>query len=232
MRQLISLFFLTIIMLFPQASVLADGLVIEKKAVIFLFDVSQSIGKSDRENYFKNFKQVLSGLSEGDEFVVLKIGEGSQLLRPISTGVIPSKEKGVTEGYYENEKKKILHKAIKLSGALLINSNDKKTSIISAFMAANDYFADKPEAKKIVFLFSDMVEESSLLNMKTGREFPVKKYINLTPNNLRGSKFYIVGVNSSEKDFEKIKRFWTAFIEQSEAKVAYYQYSLTNFTFK
>jgi hypothetical protein len=69
-------------------------------------------------------------MAPGDRFVALKIGEESQLLRPVSSGVIPVKEKGVTAGYYERAKRKVLKDVAQQTGNLLLTARDKKTSII------------------------------------------------------------------------------------------------------
>lgn len=204
----------------------------QKHSVVFLFDVSDSIKKEDRSVYFQNFQMVLKELGEGDDFVVLKIGENSQLLKPISSGLIPIMEKGVTTGFYENEKKRVSMQALKQVGNLLNKSQDKKTSIISSIIAVNDYFTDKNSEYKCIILFSDMVEESALLNMKRSSDYPIKKYIKLNPNSVDGARVYVLGVNSGEKSFQNVKQFWTSFFAQYGAKVVYYQNSLTNFSFK
>ncbi len=204
---------------------------ISKRQVVFLFDVSDSIDKKDRESYFANFQQILRAMTGGDEFVVLKIGENSQLLKPIVEGVLPVKERGTTSGYYENERNKVLNGTIRQVGTFLNDTLDHRTSIISSLIAVNDFLANTGAKKKYVFIFSDMVEASSFLNMERGREFPVKRYIDINPNNLEGSQVYIVGVNTGEQHFEKAKQFWMAFLDQYQAKVVYYQYSLARFSF-
>lgn len=218
-------------MLFLSQTVLSEEISTSgKHSAVFLFDVSESVKKSDRENYFNNLQQVLNSLSPGDDFIALKIGKDSQLLKPIASGTLPVREKGMASGYYESEKKKVVNGAIVSVGKFLKNTTDERTSIISSFVAANDYLAGRKGTRKYIFVCSDMMEASSFLNMELGGEFAVKKYIHLDPNNMEGAGVYVLGVNTGEKSFEKVKKFWTGFLNQYNAKIVYYQYSLTNFT--
>ncbi len=216
-----------------------------------MFDLSETTNtKQIREKYLNDFKSILKSLTYGDAIEAALITEKSLSEMNLSVDYeFKQFNPGTDNTLMINAKRKIAASVlqtkkdsiIKVVDSLLFKPKRKimRTEIIASLGVADRIFKTFSQNRKILIIFSDMIEESSYANFQ--RNQINKKWINsfilkqrkdnLLPD-LKNVKVYVVGASaSSTKKYNQIKNFWFKYFKASNAvlKPERYGAALINF---
>ena len=209
------------------------------KIVCVLFDLSETTNtKQIREKYLEDFNSILKSLTYGDAIAAALITEKSLSEMDLSmnyefeqfnpgtdnTMIINAKRK-IAASLLQTKKDSI----IKVVDTILLKPKRKImwTEIIASLGVAERIFKTFPQDRKILIIFSDMIEESSFANFQRKQinknwinSFILKqKKENFLPD-LKNVKVYVVGAQaSSTKKYNNIKKFWFSFFKETGAKL-------------
>lgn len=217
------------------------------RVIIALFDLSESTAAQDmRSAYFKGFSKIVDSLEQGDILYGACITEKSiqQLELPIQFEYPVFKPttdniqiKPVEEEEFNKkvslEKEKLLQEAEKILFGSEGRPKILKTDIMSSFILAANVLNRYPGRKKLIVVFSDMIEDSERYNFER---------INLTDQKIKeildreeklgnipeltGVKIYVVGAQAkSLEKYNSIKKFWTEYFKVTGAELADYSSS-------
>jgi len=209
------------------------------KIISVLFDLSETTNtKQIREKYLEDFKTILKSITFGDAIEAALITERS--LSEMNLSVNYEFEKfnpGTDNSLIINSKRKVAasllqtkkDSIIKVVDSLLFKPKRKImwTEIIASLGVVERIFKTLPQQRKILIIFSDMIEESSFANFQQNQinEKWIDKFIlkqkkaNLLPD-LKNVKVYVVGAQaSSTKKYNGIKNFWIKYFNETGANL-------------
>lgn len=201
------------------------------KVVFCLFDLSRSAaGTATRQKYAESFKRILDNIGGGDAIVAdaitdnplskstFFVNEEFPLFKPGTDN--PPLVKNRREEYEAqlNQKRGAASKAV---SALLDNTSltFNQTKILDAMQLAERVFHTYTRPKKVLVVFSDMIEASNRYNFQRQtldeserqRIIAAEKNQRLLPD-LAGVCVYVVGAAVSDQRtslaFENIESFW------------------------
>jgi hypothetical protein len=214
------------------------------KFVITMFDLSESTAKKDiRTAYVNGFRKVMDSLNQGDILVAACITEKSiQQMQPVVDFKYP-KFKPKTDNILlsQSEKKKFdeevnlsKQEAIKNVEELLLGSDNRpkiiKTDIMSSLALAADMMKRYVELRRILVVFSDMIEDSDNYNFERinltdaviDEIIEKEKKADRIPD-LGGVEIYIIGPQAKNYDkYNSIKKFWSKYFKESKANLVEY----------
>ena len=218
-----------------------------KKLIFVLFDVSGST-ISRREAYNNEFnKLILSSLKSGGRIIADRITDNplAQSSFPVNFKILSYNPLGdETEREDKNQFERDL--ATTTIANLLSSSNRRimRTKIFDSLKLAERVFNSYPEYKKrILVIFSDMIEESDEYNFKRDvlDDSKIKKIIEEQKQsksglpNLTGVRVYITGATATSKGglttdrINAIKNFWISYYSTCGADVIDYGPTLLRF---
>lgn len=204
------------------------------KAIVVLFDVSGST-MSFRKNFLNDFQIILDKVTHGDVIVADKI---TDISIPLSKLIINESMPPFTSPWYESprkmkrkrekanaeltQKKKEIIKKVEDS---ILTERTIYTDIFSLLQIAESVFKTYPKDKKILVIFSDMIqdtpeynfEEEKLTDAKI-REIIEEEKVKRPLPDLTGVKIYIIGVSAktTERYFD-IWKFWVTYFNECNA---------------
>jgi hypothetical protein len=217
---------------------------VENKIVCVLFDLSETTNYYEtRKNYLDNFKIILNTMQGGDAIYTSLITERSVSDITMSlnfefNNVTPKTD---TELFLKIAKKQTdsLFRTIRDSiitsvNMVLLNPPKKinSTEILSSLQIAERVFKSYPQQRKILVVFSDMIEDSKQYNFEndilsdknTLRIINNEKSANLIPD-LANVKIYIVGAfHSNTNKYNRIKDFWLKYFKTTGASLQSHNY--------
>jgi hypothetical protein len=224
---------------------------VEKKIVCVLFDLSETTNNYEtRKNYLDNFKIILNTMQGGDAIYTSLITERSVSDITMSlnfefNNVTPKTD---TELFLKIAKKqtdslfRTIRDSIMASVNMVLFNPPKKinsTEILSSLQIAERVFKTFPKEKKILVIFSDMIEDSKNINFEKENLSAIRieqiinyeKKNNLLPD-LEGAKVYIAGADAKDSErFNKIKKFWLEYFKACNANLESHNYGAALITF-
>jgi hypothetical protein len=224
----ISFFFLSIIFLFLNSCEKK-----EKRCIVAFFDISDST-ISRRNSYFQEFKtKILPKLKEEDRIIVDVISDNplGQARFPINLE-LPFFNFTQNKLIYESELEKIkVNISTTVENMIRPQRIVERTKIFEALQLAIRIFATYEDYdKKILVLFSDMIEDSDIANFEridwqkiTTDELIQKIQTKIKIPEFQGIKVYVVtGVNENnpqrvDRNYNQIKNFWEEYFQKSGA---------------
>lgn len=214
------------------------------RVIMTLFDLSESTATPImRTAYINGFKEIIKSVREGDVLIGASITDKSiqQLALPVMfecpvfkpTTDNPLLRKGEEEEF----KKKLVsakEEQIRTVEELLLGSDGRpkiiKTDILSSLVLASEIFKRYPEKRRILFIFSDMIEDSESYNFeklnlngnKIKEIIEKEKSENRIPN-LTGIRIYVTGAQArSQEKYNSIKKFWIEYLKETGAELVDY----------
>jgi hypothetical protein len=206
--------------------------------ILVFFDASGSTSKTTSDRYFSEFRSAIVGkLAEGDTLTSALINENTRgTFNPF--GTIQIRKKGTLEsptGYGEE----LEEQKIRGLGAVKKRLRESKpaiaTDILSVLGQAKTYFASSGRAgQKVLVIFSDMVEETSALNLsKLKNESQIGPLFNKISKNIPqmpGVDVYAVGaVGNGPHGFVALETFWKKVFSVSGARCKLFDHSISSF---
>ena len=201
------------------------------KIVFVLFDLSESTQlESIRQRYFTDFNKILSKINPGDRIIADFITENpiAQSSFPVNTEFKSFSNFSDNKLIYDKQLK-ITKKAIKDTIHSIVFNLDRKinaTKILESLQLAERVFKIYPKKRKVLVLFSDMIEESSLYNFKrlnlsksTRNRIINQMRSSGTLPDLTGVKVYVVGAGAGAynkmaiKKMAAIQNFWIDYFD-------------------
>ena len=221
------------------------------KVVCVLFDISETTNTPEiRKVYLDKFKSVLKKMHPGDAIEAALITEKSLSELELSIECeFPVIESKANTELFEKEAgirsevmlKLKIDSLLSVADSLLFKPKRKIpfTEIMGSLQVAERVIKSFPQPKKIVVIFSDMIEDSQLYNFN--RESLTDKRINkiisiekgkkLLPD-LKNVKVYIAGAAHPDTDkYNRIRNFWIKYFKETGANLAEHHYGavLINF---
>ena len=221
------------------------------KVVCVLFDLSETTNTPEiRKVYLDKFKSVLKKMHPGDAIEAALITEKSLSELELSIECeFPVIESKANTELFEKEAgirseamlKLKIDSLLSVADSLLFKPKRKIpfTEIMGSLQVAERVIKSFPQPKKIVVIFSDMIEDSQLYNFN--RESLTDKRINkiisiekgkkLLPD-LKNVKVYIAGAAHPDTDkYNRIRNFWIKYFKETGANLAEHHYGavLINF---
>jgi hypothetical protein len=214
----------------------------EGKVVMALFDLSSSTqDDSIRQRYAEDFRRILDGCGAGDILVADTITDN-----PLAQSTFPIND--LFEAFHpgtdnpliarkkeeeHNQKLKDQRDQILARVRSLLNDRSRKitkTKILDAMLLAERVFRTYNCPKKVLVIFSDMVEESDQYNFKrqppteamTEKIIDQEKQAKRMPD-LAGVRVYVIGASagsyqsSSSDQFTRIEHFWQQYVKSAGA---------------
>lgn len=221
------------------------------KVVCVLFDLSETTNTpAIRKTYLGKFKMVLNRMNPGDVIEAALITEKSLSELELSIEcVFPIlKSKSNTELFekkFKEQSDSILN--IKIDSLLIVADSvlfkpKRKilnTEIMGSLQVAERIFKSFTQPRKILVIFSDMIEDSKYYNFErenfTGNRInkiiTAQKEKNLLPD-LKGVKIYVAGASHTNTEkYNRIKNFWFEYFKAAGADTESQNYgaALINF---
>jgi len=240
-KQHIALLLIFFLMIISCKGKVSEG---AGKYVIILFDLSESTAKKDiRTAYVNGFRKVMDSLDQGDILVAACITDKSiQQMEPIIDFRYP-KFKPKTDNILlsQSEKKKFdeevnlaRQEAIRKVEELLLGGDNRpkilKTDIMSSLALAANMMKRNKEERRILVIFSDMIEDSEIYNFEKlnltsaiiNEIIEKEKKADRIPN-LEGVDVYIIGPQAQNYDkYISIKKFWSEYFKEARANLIEY----------
>jgi hypothetical protein len=214
------------------------------KVVFALFDISESV-KSDaiRQKYLESFKRILDKIGAGDVIVADAISDNplGQSSFPINVefptfhtdtdnDLIVRKQRKDFNDQIDKDRKQILEKAQALLGDK--SRRVLKTKILDSMQLAQQVFKTYQRQKKVLVIFSDMIEESDKYNFQkqrvddrlTQRIIGEERQARRLPD-LNGVQVYVVGAGASENQpqssaaYNAVENFWLEYFKAAGANL-------------
>lgn len=214
------------------------------KVVCVLFDLSETTNTQEmRANYLEKFKMILGRMNPGDAIEAALITEKSvselnlsiehtfKKFAPATDNELLIKaQKRIADSLLQAEKELL----IKTADSVLFKPSRKimQTEILSSLQVAERIFNAFPQPRKVLVIFSDMIEESSLANFarrnitdSTVDEIIKKQKENGTFPDLKNVKVYVAGAyHTDTKKFNQIRNFWFRYLEETGADIQKHNY--------
>lgn len=222
---------------------------IQNKIVLVLFDLSESTNKPEiRRAYAENFLVILSRIAHGDALVAGWITErsGAELVLPVNRSfpafapgtdnpLLIQAWKGKADSALGVETQKIHH----LIDSLLQNPSRRvlNTDILSSLDIANRVFRNFAQARKILVIMSDMIEDSPSYNFERENLTPerINRIIDTAKSedripNLQAVRVYVAGASAADiRRLNQIRDFWSTFFQKTGAVLVDYGGALVAF---
>lgn len=214
------------------------------KVILTLFDLSESTARPDiRAAYVKAFKRIIEVLKEGDSLLGACITERSiqQIDLPVEFEhpiFRPSTDNPLLRSGERDEFEKRIssmkEERIKRVDELVIGKEGQpkilKTDIMSSVMLAANILKRYPERRRILVIFSDMIEDSESYNFERLKltDKKIKEIIEKEKNRgmipeLNGVRVYITGAQARTLEmYNSIKKFWTEYFRVTGAELVEY----------
>jgi hypothetical protein len=219
-------------------------LVNEKKVVCILFDLSETTNKPEiRNKYLEKFKMVLNKMQSGDAVEAALITEKSLAeldlsinfefpsIKPFTdTDLAVSLSKSLSDSLLKLNRDSL----ILVADSILLKPTRKipDTEILASLQIAERVFRSFSQPRKILVVFSDMIEDSRYYNFNTenltdtriNNIIRTEKENNRLPD-LKDVKVYVAGATHKDiKKFGRIKDFWFEYFNSCNAKLAVENY--------
>ena len=216
----------------PRAAKVPPG-----KTVVVLVDVSKSVrDRTAISAYEDGFRKVIAALDPGDVIVVgwISARSESEPRLPINE-VLPAVEKRSSNRLVERAMEKEAERALAPRKKEMIKRFDalleapgraaQDTDILGALELARRIFESYPRTHRALVLLSDMVQESSELNLKDrplGSRQRAQMIHELDAGGripkLPGVRVWVVGARSADaRRFREIRSFWMALFKAAGA---------------
>ncbi len=239
MKYLLTSSFICLALIFNGCKSTKSG-INNSKIICVLFDLSETTNTTSIRNaYLQNFKTIVNTLHPGDAIKVALITEKSISEQFLSIELeLPLFEPGTDNPMLIKGERKIAEEEagvkkdsiIAVADSVLLKSNRKimNTEILSSLDIAERIFKSFPQPRKILVIFSDMIEDSKNYNFARENLKPSRieqiinneKRKNLIPD-LNKVKVYVAGANAKSTDrFNKIQNFWLEYFKETGANLA------------
>jgi len=217
------------------------------KVVCLLFDLSESTNRPEiRKAYVANAQTILKKMKPGDALLAALITEQSiselhfglqyefPKFKPSTDNLLIEKRERML---FERHMKMAKDSLQKVVDSLLMHQPRPivRTEILSALQGVERVFKNYNQNRKILVIFSDMIEDSDLYNFTRERlnEKRILQIIDAEQNagripDLRGVKVYVVGAMANKtKLFLQIRNFWIHYFEACGAQLENQNYGPT-----
>lgn len=219
----------------------------QAKVVLVLFDLSESTATPDiRSAYIKWFCKIIDSLNEGDLLIGACITEKSiqelelpvkfeyPVFKPTTDNILLRK---IQQEEFEKKVSAMKEDEIRKVEELLLGSEKKpkirKTDILSSLVLASNILQRYPNRKRLLLIFSDMIEDSESYNFEKIRlhDQKIKEILENEKNrgniaDLGGVRIYAVGAQAKTMEkYNSIKRFWIEYFKYSGAELVEYSSS-------
>ncbi len=213
------------------------GLTTSNKVVCVLFDLSETTNTPEiRKTYRDKFRMILEKINHGDVIEAALITEKSVSELNLSIehsfpAFEPSTDNEMLAGAERKNAKTILKSLkdslLKVADSILFNPPREimNTEILSSLLVAERVITSFPHEKKIIVIFSDMIEESHIANFAKENlsDLNIKTIIKKLKKNgslpeLQNAVIYVAGAThpNSEK-YNAIRKFWIKYFEETGA---------------
>ncbi|HZP02614.1 MAG TPA: hypothetical protein VFD30_20350 [Terriglobia bacterium] len=213
------------------------------KVVFVLFDLSASTeAKDTRERYLQDFQRIVDRLQPADLMVADEITDNplARSTFPLNEALIPPYDPLVEnprfhEGKLKMQKEAILAKARKI----VLQQNEKftRTKILDSLQLAERVFTTYRRDRRVLVLFSDMIEESEYYNFlhevltpqRVSAIIAAEKSRDRLPA-LNGVRIYVVGAAAgiyrqmTSERFERVRDFWLEYFRACGADLSKERY--------
>jgi len=207
------------------------------KVVCVLFDLSETTNTPEiRKTYLDKFKLILSKMNHGDAVEAALITEKSVSELNLSIEhSFPPFEPDTDNQLLISAKKRIADSLLQVQKDSLINVADSVlfnpprkimgTEILSSLQVAERVLSSFPQPKKVLVIFSDMIEESQTANFARDNlsDTQIKRIIEKlrqagTLPVLKNVKIYVAGATHPDTDkYNRIRTFWSEFFRETGA---------------
>lgn len=219
------------------------------KVVFVLFDVSASVASPEtRERYREAFRQIVDHIEGGDVLVADMLGDNplAQSSFPVNVEFAPFEPTTDNDLLVRKQRQEFDRKvaaerdrAAELAEPLLAGpaNGARRTHVLDALLLAERVFANYPRPRRVLVLFSDMIEDSERGNF--AKSVPPAGLGSTTAESdrskgrlpkLDGVRVYVVGAASTRPEagasdqFLAVQRFWTDYLKVAGADVAAERY--------
>jgi len=216
-----------------------------QKTIFVLFDLSESTNKpAMRKSYVDSMSVVMEKLTSGDTLAYDNITEASlekSTLKVVSipktatsgdADIVAMAKNAQDKEQYKEQRKKLLDDF----GLFLNNSaGHYNTAILSSMQTVDRVFGSFKKNKKILVIFSDMIEDSKdynfddvTLTTEAIDGIIAKEKAKGRMPDLTGTTVYVVGATCSNADkYMNIQNFWMKYFKECGADLSKENYGTT-----
>ena len=214
-------------------------IVVPNKVECVLFDFSETTNTQEiRKTYRDKFKMILGKMKHGDVIEAALITEKSVSELNLSiehsfpffspstdNDMLVKAEKRIADSLIQVQKDSLS----KVVDSVLFKPSRKilNTEILSSLQVAERVLTSFPKPKKVLVIFSDMIEDSKYYNFE--RDDLSSQRINQIINrenkdsllpNLSGVKIYVAGAVAKDTErYNRIKKFWLEYFKACNANL-------------
>lgn len=217
---------------------------VQNKIVCVLFDLSETTNTPEvRKTYLDKFSMILEKMNHGDVIEAALITEKSVSELNLSIEYsFPSFEFSTDNDMILNAQKRIADSLLLALKDSLLNAADSVlfnpprkilgTEILSSLQVAERVLSAFPQKKKVLVIFSDMIEESGIANFARDNpnDFRNKSIIEKlkktgTLPDLKNTVVYVAGATHPDSEkYNGIRKFWIHFFRETGADLKPYNY--------
>lgn len=190
--------------------------------VLVFVDMSDSSGNA-RNGYFADFQKL--PLKRGDTVTLLPLGSGTNNYAPFAKAKLPLVDATLSPSSNETLLKDARMGLLRSLKAKLSERTVNVTSILGAFVAAQDYYSQEKVSQhdRVIYILSDMIEQSRDSGINMGREIPNKLPLSIVLPTGLGATVHMLGVTIDGAHQARLRSFWEQVVERSGSTLATYR---------
>lgn len=190
--------------------------------VMVFVDMSDSAGVA-RNGYFADFQKL--PLKRGDTVLLLPLGRGTHNYAPFAKAKLPLPDATLSPSSNENLLKDARMGLLRSLKAKLSEPPVNITSILGAFVAAQDYFFQEkvPQRERVIYILSDMIEQSRDSGINMAKAIPDKLPERLVLPTDLGATVHMVGVTIDGAHQARLRSFWEQAVKRTGSTLATYR---------
>ena len=190
--------------------------------VMVFVDMSDST-KSERNGYFADFQKL--PFKRGDTVLLLPLGKGTHNYAPFAKVKLPLPDATLSPSRNEILLKDARMGLLRSLKAKLSEPPMKATSVLGAFVAAQDYFSQEkvPQRERVIYILSDMIEQSGETGINMAKVIPDKLPGSVALPTGLGATVHMVGVTIDGARQAKLRSFWEQAVGSTGSSLATYR---------
>ena len=190
--------------------------------VMVFVDLSDS-AESARNGYFADFQKL--PFKRGDTVLLLPLGKGTHNYAPFAKAKLPLPDATLSPSRNETLLKDAKMGLLRSLKAKLSDPPMKATSVLGAFIAAQDYFSQEkvPQRERVVYILSDMIEQSRETGIDMAKAIPNKLPGSIVLPTDLGATVHMVGVTIDGSRQAKLRGFWEQAVSKTGSSLATYR---------
>lgn len=235
-RTWLLLFLLTSTLLLSACGAEEASTPAQPDLVLTLLDVSSST-EAVRSTYLAQVERIVGSVPAGARLVILPVSANSLTAPAAFDATFPTYTWWQTNSFTHNRQmNKLRQEAMEAASALFEqNPGSRGTALVDSLVQVQEYLRPFPEGSAALYIISDMVEQSQLLDLYDLKEAGIEEALQTVEQasrlpSLRGATVTVAGLEASShipaEGVLAIRHFWEKLFERAGGELVGYSPTL------